>query len=170
MDILMVILRLIHIFSAVIWAGLAFTMVLFITPVVQTMGAEGGKFMQRISSGKNFRSIVPSVAGLTVLSGLIMYYRLFGFLAPLNTGPGLALTVGGLAGILAMVDGIRLGRKQESMQALGEEIDASGKLPTPEQAASLATLQEQVAASGAISAILMVVALAGMTLSEYLAF
>src|SRR3990172_1148338 len=85
LDILMVILRLIHIFSAVIWAGLAFTMVLFITPVVQTMGAEGGKFMQRISSGKIFRRFVPSVAGLTVLSGLIMYYRLFGFLAPLDT-------------------------------------------------------------------------------------
>jgi UDP-N-acetylmuramyl pentapeptide phosphotransferase/UDP-N-acetylglucosamine-1-phosphate transferase len=168
MDWTMVILRLIHIFSAVIWAGYAFVMMLFISPALGPMGAEGGKIMMRISGTKNFKRIIPSVAGLTVLTGVIMYYRLFGPFAPLNTGPGLALTVGGLAGILAFADGLRLGSKQRAMESLAGEI--GGGKPSAEQAAKLGALQEAIARSGMTSTILMVIALAGMTLSEYFAF
>jgi uncharacterized membrane protein len=164
----MSILRLIHVFAAVIWVGLAFTMVLFIAPVVEEMGAAGREFAQRISSTKKFRKIVPSAAGLTVLSGLIIYYLLFGATPALNSGRVLSITVGAVAGIAAMVDGIRMGRRQEVMQALVEQI-GDGK-PSAEQAAQLATLGEQSAKGAALSAILMVIALAGMTLAQTFTF
>jgi uncharacterized membrane protein len=168
MDLTMSILRLIHVFAAVIWVGLAFTMVLFIAPVVEEMGAAGREFAQRISSTRKFRKIVPSAAGLTVLSGLIIYYLLFGATPALNSGRVLSITIGALAGIAAMVDGIRMGRRQEAMQALVEQI-GTGK-PSAEQAAQLATLGEQSAKGAALSAILMVIALAGMTLAQTFTF
>ena len=172
MDLTMVILRLIHIFSAVVWAGYAFAAQLFIGPALQPMGPEGGKIMGMIAGSKNFKRIIPSVAGLTVLSGLILYYRLFGARPNMGSAPVLALSIGGLAGILAMVDGIRLGRKQEALEALSTEI-VNGK-PSREQLARLlarlTATRESIARSGALTAVLMVIALAGMTLSEYFAF
>ena len=168
MDLTMVILRLIHIFSAVVWAGYAFATQLFIGPALQPMGPEGGKIMGMITGSKNFKRIIPSVAGLTVLSGLILYYRLFGARPNMSSAPVLALSIGGLAGILAMVDGIRLGRKQQALEALTSEI-GNGQ-PSSEQAVMLDATRESIARSGALTAVLMVIALAGMTLSEYFAF
>jgi uncharacterized membrane protein len=164
----MVILRLIHIFSAVIWAGYGFAMALFISPALEPMGPEGAKLMLRITTTKNFKAIIPSAAGLTVLSGLIMYGYLFHGIAPLNTGMGLALTVGGLAGILAFVDGLRIGRLTTAMENLAAVIGA--KKPSAEQAAQLGPLQEKLAKAGVTSTVLMVITIAGMTLSEYFAF
>lgn len=162
MDLTMVILRLVHIFSAVIWTGAAFTMVLFIGPTVQALGAEAQKFIQHFTLRGPFQRAMAATAGLPVLSGLIMYYRLFRGLAPLNTGSGFALTVGALVGLAAMGDGIGMGRRVEELRGLSQEIAASGGKPDPEQ--------EQMASGGARSALFLAIALAGMTLSEYFAF
>ena len=167
MDSYMVVLRLIHLFSSVIWAGFTFAMVLLIAPAFAPMGADGGRMILRISGTRNFRAIIPSASGLTVLSGVLLYYRLFGPMAPLNTGAGLALTVGGIAGVLAFVEGLRIDRTQralrEAAQAIGE-----GK-PSHEEMAKMQALQQKMGRLTATAAVLMIVALAGMTLSEYFA-
>jgi hypothetical protein len=46
----------------------------------------------------------------------------------------------------------------------------AGGPPKPEQLAQMAKLQETMATRSAVNAILLTVALAGMTLSEYFAF
>ena len=166
MDITMVVLRLVHLFSSVLWVGFTFGMVLFIAPSVEALGAEAQKFMQHFSQRSGVSRWMAISGGLSVLSGAWMYYRLFGPLAPLNTGTGLALTVGSLAGILALLIGSQISRTTKAIGALGASMAASGP-PEPEQLAAMGQLQERMARLTSATAILMVVALAGMTLSEY---
>lgn len=166
MDWIMVILRIVHIFAGVIWVGTTFSIALFISPTAQAVGAEAQKFMQHFTQKSGLARRMSTVAGLTVLSGLLMYGKLFHGLAPLNTGSGLALTLGGLFGLAAMAIGIRMGRSTKQMQALGAEM-AGG--PKPEQLEKMGQLQAMLGKLGATNAILMSLSLLGMTLSEYFA-
>lgn len=166
----MVVLRLVHLFSAMLWVGATFTVVLFISETARALGPDAQKFMSHFTLRSRFQPVIASVSGLTVLSGLLMYYHLFGWLAPLNTGPGLALTIGALAGLAAMGVGIRMSITTNQMRRLANEMQAKGGKPKPEQLGLMAQLQEKMGKLGATNAVLMTIALAGMTLSEYFAF
>jgi uncharacterized membrane protein len=167
MDIVMVVLRLFHLFSSVIWAGFTFAMVLLVAPAFAPLGPEGGKMMLRISGTRNFQIVIPSAAGLSVLSGLLLYYRLFGPMAPLNTGAGLALTVGGAAGVLAFIEGLQINRTQNALREASNVAEKTK--PSESQNAEMQKLQQKLGKLTATTAILMVIALTGMTLSEYFA-
>lgn len=170
MNLLMIVLRLIHLFSAFIWVGTTFSMVLFIGPTAQAVGADAQKFMQHFLMRSRLTKLVTATGLLTVLSGLLMYGYLFRGIAPLNSGAGLALSVGGLFGIGALSVGLGMGRSIKRMRAISAEIAKAGGAPKPEQLAELGKLQEKLTRAGATNTILMSVALIGMTLSEYFAF
>lgn len=167
MDWLMVSLRIVHIFAGVFWVGATYTMILFVFPTVEALGDDSKKFMQHFMQGGKFSKRMAAASGLTVLSGLLMYGKLFHGLAPLNTGSGLALTLGSLFGLLTMGMGMSTGRKTKEIQALGAEM--AGGAPKPEQVSRMAQLQASLARSGSLSAILMTLSLLGMILSEYFA-
>lgn len=167
MNVTMVLLRLVHLFSAVLWVGATFSMVLFISPTARAVGPDANKFMQHFSLRSGLQRWLSAAGGLTVLSGAWMYYILFGPLAPLNVGTGLAVTIGAVAGIAALFVGVQVGRTSKQIGELGEQIGAGGGPPTQEQMAQMGQLQERMGTLSATTAILMVVALAGMTLSEY---
>lgn len=167
---LMVVLRLIHIPTGVFWVGGVLMMVTFISRSAEAVGEDAAKFMQHFTLRSGFQQSMAISGGLTVLSGYTMYYSLFGWLAPLNTGAGLALTIGGTAGLVALLIGsIVMGRGSNRMRAIADEITSGGGPPKPEQLAEIGALQEKLGKAGAITAILMVIALFGMTLSEYFA-
>lgn len=170
MDIWMVVLRLIHIFSGVLWAGGGFIMTGFIGPTAEALQQDAAQFMQHFNFKRRFSSMMGVFATLTVLSGLAMYYRLFGWFANLNVGSGLALTVGSAAGLVAFFIGLFLMMpNNKRLEALGKEIAASGGPPAPEKLAEMQKVQERIATSGAWDTVLIVIALIGMTLSEYFA-
>ena len=170
MNVFMVIMRLIHIPAGVFWVGGVLILVTFISRSAQAVGEDAAKFMQHFTLRSGFQQSMAGAGILTVASGYLMYYRLFGWLAPLNTGAGLALTVGGTAGIIALLIGFFVFAKGTNrMRAIADEIAASGGPPKPEQLAEMGTLQETLSRAGGITAVLMVIALIGMTLSEYFA-
>ncbi len=160
----LIILRIIHIFAGVLWVGASYTMALFVTPTVHALGADGQTFMRIMAEKGKMSKRLGMAGGLTLLSGLLLYGLLFHGLAPLNTGTGLALTLGGLLGILAGYVGGRTGRYVKQIQATAAEM-ADG--PKPELQARIAALQEGMARNSAIATILMTLSLLGMVLSEY---
>jgi len=102
MNVLMIVLRVIHIFSGVFWVGVSFFNLGFLQPTVQATGNEGQKVMQHLTSHTRFTVTAYTAATLTLLSGWIMYWNLFGFrLSVLSLGYGLFLTIGGIAGTIA---------------------------------------------------------------------
>jgi uncharacterized membrane protein len=166
----MVFLRLIHLFAAVLWVGGTYFMTLFVAPSAAAVGADAQKFMAQFTRRSGLQRWMTSAAILTILSGLLMYGYLYRGLAPLNVGNTLALTVGALAGIAAGGIGGSIGGLTRRIGQLGEEMAKAGGPPKPEQLAQMAKLQETMATRSAVNAILLTVALAGMTLSEYFAF
>ena len=71
MIILMIILRIIHIFSGVFWVGVSFFNIGFLLPTVQATGPEGQKVMQHLTQQTRFTMVVYTAATLNLLSGLI---------------------------------------------------------------------------------------------------
>jgi uncharacterized membrane protein len=172
MNYLMIAMRLIHIFSGVFWVGASFTMLSFVTPSVAATGAEGQKFMQHLGLRTRFSNTMLTVGVLTFLSGIIMYWQLSGFRASfLSSGYGLFLTIGGTAGFFALLSGYVLQyRSIQGMKALSAAIGAAGGPPSPEQQARMRSLSQTLTRGGQITTAIMVVALIGMAVAQYVAF
>jgi len=172
MNILMIILRIIHIFAGVFWVGVSLFNIRFLQPTIQATGSEGQKVMQYLTTQTRFTATVYTAATLSILSGLLMYWNLFRFrLSVLSSGYGLMLTIGGIAGIIAWVIAIVFIRGIISrMQAIGKAIQAQGAPPTPEQGAEMQAAGSQMIKLGQWGVILMVVALLGMSVAQYVQF
>jgi len=173
MDLYVIVLRIVHIFGAVFWAGTAFLTTGYVGPAVTAAGPEGGKFMQALLGQTRFLRAIAAAAGLTAVSGLLLYWRASGGLrlAWIGTGTGLGFTIGGLAGLTASGIGIGVqNRGSRALVALWKAVQASGAPPTSEQAAQMQAHQKAIAQGGQWAAILLIIAILGMATAQYLSF
>ena len=171
MDTYMVVLRILHILAGVFWVGAAFTTILFLQPTAREVGPAAGPFMAHLAGKKRLVDWVLRAAGLTILAGLLMYWRVSGGLDGdwITSAQGLSLTIGALCGIAAFSLGLSVVRPTiMATLAIGREVAASGGPPTPEQGAQLQALQKRGKAVGQIIVPLLVVAVAGMAAARYL--
>lgn len=58
MDILMIVMRFIHIVAGVFWVGAAFVVVRFILPTASAAGPAGGQFMQQLLRSGFTRAVI----------------------------------------------------------------------------------------------------------------
>jgi uncharacterized membrane protein len=170
MNVGIVLLRLIHIFAGVFWAGAVFTLARFIEPAAAATQPESNKFMQRFMGG-GFVMAMGIAGPLTVVAGLILYWIDSGGLQNgwIATPAGLGFTIGALIGLIAFGIGFFISRTTaENLTALGKEIQAAGKPPTPEQMAKLKALQQRLTDSSVWAALCLVVVVIAMATSRYL--
>jgi uncharacterized membrane protein len=170
MDTVMIFLRLVHILGGIFWAGGAIITAGFILPTVRAIGPEGSRFMQRFAGPSRFAFFMSLAAPLTTLAGLVLYWKDSGFrIEWIVTRAGLGYTVGGLAGIAALVLGLAvMSPTTTRVEALGKEMQAGGRPPTPAQLAQMQALQEGLRASGIWGAILLIIAVVAMSVARYL--
>jgi hypothetical protein len=157
------ILRVIHIYSGVFWAGTGLFFAGFLGRAVKAVGPDGGKVMSKINE-VGLKGAFPAAAGLTMLSGLILYgmdVAAFGSFKWANTLPGIILTIGALTGIAAgIIGGALLGRTSAAMDALGKELQqTAGGKPPADKIAQMAALQERMERFTGINAILLTIAI-----------
>jgi hypothetical protein len=172
MHVYLLILRWIHILSGVFWAGSTFLMATHIEPSIRASGPEGGKVMQRIAA-RGYAMVMGVAGGLNIVAGFILYWTASGHLrlAWITSGQGLALTLGGLSAIVAMVVGLGVaGRTVGRLQAVGAEVQAAGGPPSPEQAAHMASLSERLRSAGVWNAGLLVFTVLAMAGAQELFF
>ena len=113
----------------------------------------------------------PIVAGLTILSGAVLYWRdSNGLQAAWITSPtGLAFTIGGLAAIGAFVlGGILIGPGVGEQAAVARELAESKAEPTAEQNARLARAAGKLKLAGRIDLPLLLLAGLTMAVARYL--
>ncbi len=160
----MSILRFIHIFSAIFWVGATLFMALFLEPTVRGLGAEGGKFMQRLLGGTRFSLTIALSGWVTIIAGVFLYGPLTGWSAEVIFGSRLPLTLGATAGIAALFVGAAMqGMPSAQMVALGQKLATQGGPPKPEQQAEMQRLQAKIRTGSLWTAALMVLAVIGMT-------
>ncbi len=164
-----IVLRLLHILSGVFWVGAAWMLAGFVSPTASASGPEGTKFMQRLMGGR-LPTLISAAAGINILAGFLLYWRYTNWrLDLITTGAGLGFTLGALAALAAFGVGVGMSKPAaDRLGALGKEIAASGKPPSPEQATTIQQLAKRVSDAAAWVAILLAVALIAMSAARYL--
>jgi uncharacterized membrane protein len=170
MDIYVVILRLIHIFSGIFWVGTSFFTLFFLQPSVRAAGPAGGAVMGRLSSSR-FPMAIGMAALFTVAAGFLLYWKdSGGFQANFITSPaGIMLTLGALGGISAFVVSFSVQMPTTlRMAAIQKEVQASGQPPTPAHMQELQVLQKRMEVSTQWGVIFMIIAVIGMATAREL--
>lgn len=167
----MVILRVVHILAGVFWVGSAFFFFAFVEPTARTLGPDAQRFMQHMTVVRRVPMMVTAAAGLTVLAGVLLYWRDSGGfqLSWITSPPGLGVTAGAVFGIAAFVLGLVTVRPQvERLGRLGHEIETAGGPPTTTQLGEIGALTEGLRRAGAIDVALLTVAVVAMATARFL--
>lgn len=162
MDILMIVLRLLHIFAGMYWVGTAMFLSFFAEPAILTSGDHGNGFLRQLYAGTKFGASMGMSAIVTTLAGLIMYYKVSGHFDAdwMKSSNGIVLSIGAVAGILAAGHGgSTLGPKSSEYEALAKNSNAS--------TAELNNLRDYIFKHSRISLGLMLVAVFGMATARY---
>ena len=100
MNILVIVLRLIHVLGGVFWVGSALVNAFFLAPAVAATGEAGQKMMGFMITKAHFSVRITVAAILTVLAGLALYWHDSGGLTSgwTTSAAGLGFGLGGLSG------------------------------------------------------------------------
>ena len=171
MDVLLIAMRIIHVGSAMIWFGGAIMGSFFLQPTAAALGASGQPFMEHLMNRRRMGIFFPVVAGLTILSGAVLFWRdSQGLQLTWITSPtGLAFTVGGLAAIAAFVGGaVLIGPGIAEQTAVKGELAVGDGVPTAEQRARLDRADRRLRLADRIDLPLLLVAGLTMAVARYL--
>jgi uncharacterized membrane protein/mono/diheme cytochrome c family protein len=170
-DAYMIIFRLIHIFSAIIWVGSTIFILAFVQPAIAALGPDGQRFMRSLYRNTRFAIVFPLSSLLTVIAGLALYYRISDHFNSdwMGSTAGIVLSVGALAGLAAFFHAAAaMGPMTRRAGALMSEIGQQGTPPTQEQLAQMRSLQSRTRTQGFVSVGLMIIAIIGMVSARYL--
>ena len=162
-------LRLIHIFAGVFWAGANLLMAFYISPSVKATAPESGKFMQYLAQKSGFPKMAEISGWFTILAGIALFWIVSGGFQPVwfTTYRGIVLTIGGLLAIAGFVVGFVMQKPAaQRLGQIGQEIQAAGGPPTPEQLAEIQAQQVKLAKGGRWTAILLAISVAAMAVSR----
>lgn len=166
-------LRLVHVVAGILWAGAAISYLFFVKPSVKAIGPVGPNFMQNMTQRRKYPAFMMSTSLLTVLAGGALFWFISGGLnlAWVKSGVGLGFTTGSLASLAAFLIGATaIGPTSGQIGALGGQIAASGKGPTPEQAVKMQSLEKKLATAENVEFVLLVIALLTMATARYWIF
>jgi uncharacterized membrane protein len=169
MDLLLILLRVVHVVAGVFWAGAVLFVVHFLEPAVRDAGPDGARVMQALQK-RRYLDVMPAVALLTVVSGFCLYWRIFGRFHP---GPGasgaeLWLGVGGLASLIAFVIGVTVMRPSSvRIGRLGAELAQAPPARKEAIGAELARVRGRMRIAGRWMAALLSIAILCMAVGRY---
>ena len=169
----MIVLRFFHVVSGILWVGGVAVLTMFVTPSVRGAGPAGGAVMRHLLTKTRFVPYFPALGGLTVLTGILMFWRdgvstQGGFAAFSGSAMGITLSLGGLAGLIALIfGGAVVGRAAGQAAKILRTVDGAGQ-PSPEQGARLAALQAKIGWGSRIVLPVLIVAAIAMAVARYI--
>jgi uncharacterized membrane protein len=163
-------LRLVHIVSGVFWVGSIIFMAWFLTPAIRVAGAAGGTVIQQLVRAQRLPAYLIAGMLLTVISGLLLYqHDSSSFAGWMHTGTAMTFGAGAVFAIIGAIIGVFFNTPiAKLLSALGASIQAGGRPPTTEQAASMAMLQVRLARFSNTAAVLLILATAAMAVARYI--
>ena len=171
MDLLLLLLRIVHVGGAVLWAGGAVMFLLFVAPTINAVGPSAQPVMAGLLKPRRLPAYFAIVATLTVLAGAALFWRDTGGLqsAVLGSGFGTTFGIGGLAGLVAWVIAVVLvPRAVVRIGAVGAELRAEGVAPSAELVARMAAAQRQLRQVGLALLTFLAIAIVLMSVGRYI--
>jgi hypothetical protein len=170
-DLLVIVLRLIHVVAGALWVGMATFTTYYLQPALQEAGPDGGKVMAAIQR-RGIMTVMPILAVATLLSGLWLYLRAAGgqHAAFAQSGPGMAFGIGGLAAIAGWLTGM-FAMRPAMMKAVAL-AQSLGPAATPEERQRVGPQAEQLrrraTVAGKAMTHLLFLAIAAMAVARYI--
>jgi uncharacterized membrane protein len=170
-DWFLIVFRILHITSAIIWAGGTALFFFYLEPTITKLGPDAEKFVEEVVNKRKLPQYFAIFSSLTVLGGLFLYFRQAGGIQLWTTAgtESTVFTIGGIAGIIAWAIGgalIAPGVKKVGM--VGAEIKAAGGPPTAELMTKLHAAQESLRMAGTVDIVLVGIAVLCMSTARYL--
>lgn len=164
-------IRVLHVFLAALWIGAAVFLTYVLMPAVREAGPAGGQVIVKLTR-RGLHRFMASLAGLTVVTGIWLYWRFTGGFDPAISGSraGMAFGAGGVAGLIALgIGGAVVGRGSKQMAGL---IEKAAALPEgPERAAAvqaMAPVGARLETGSSILIVLLAIAVALMAVGHYI--
>jgi uncharacterized membrane protein len=170
-DWLQVALRIVHIVSGILWAGGAALFFFYVEPTINKLGPDAEKFVDEVINRRKAPIYFAVVSTLTVLGGVLMYWKDSAGLsnAWMSTTPGLVFGFGGLSAILAWIGGnLLITPAVKAVAAVGGEMKAAGGPPSAELIGRMHAAQERLRRIGLVDLVLIFVAILCMATARYL--
>lgn len=167
MNILLIVLRLLHIASALLWVGLGIVSYFYIMPAVLKASDAGMRYAKTLFTRTNFGMIFAVVSGLTTLAGILLY--LTGSASHFSQTGNIVLAIGAVAGLAATIHGgAVVSRSTRAFsEALNRTVSDAGVIVS-DGLSQLNTLGVTLQSHARISVVLMIIALVGMGSARYL--
>lgn len=166
MNILIIVLRLIHILSGVFWVGSAMVSAFFLAPAVAATGEAGQRMMGHMITKGQMSVRITVAAIITVLAGATLYWiDSRGLTSPwTSSGPGWGFGIGALLALVGLATGLQVG---VSVKKMGTIAAAAQGKPSPDQLAELQAAQQRMSMYSKVSTAALILALACMATARY---
>jgi hypothetical protein len=168
MNILLVLLRLLHIVSAVGWIALSATLVLYVIPSAVASSETGYRYLKGLFTRTAYTKAIAPVAGIATLAGILLYV-VGGASSHFSQTGNIVLGIGAVAGLIASVHGgAVVGRATKTLEKALANLPEGGGGIAAATMTELNGLTTTLLGHARISLILMVVALVCMGSARYL--
>jgi hypothetical protein len=162
-------LRASHVVLAAIWVGTVVFTTFFVMPALQDAGPAGGPVMAALVRRK-IPAFIASLGGMTVLTGLYLYYRFTGGFDPALSGSMAARVfgTGGLAGIVALIiGGAVVSRSAKKMADIGARLATTPEAQRGALVAEMNAARQKAATYSRIVVVLQMIAVICMAIGHY---
>lgn len=162
-------LRALHVLAAAIWIGSATFLAAVVLPSIESAGPAGGHVMAGVNARNG--TFVGVFAFVTVLSGTYLLWRFTGGFdgAVLATHAGRAFSIGGAAGILALIIGVIIGQMGGRLvQAGGALAKAADEAARQKLGGEMAVLRGRLKTLVRLVIVLQTIALVLMAVGHYI--
>ena len=166
----LILLRFIHIVSAIFWSGSIMYLALFIVPTVKALGPDGGKFMQQLSITNKMPTVMTLAGTLTVVGGILLMERMSGGFQSewFGTPHGIVISIGAAFALIAFFLGLYVNKPTvERIAKIGKAAAEKGGPPSPEQIAELQKLRARLFSAINYTALLVLGAATAMSIARY---
>lgn len=171
MNALFLSVRALHVLCAALWLGSVTLLAFFVMPSLEGLGAEAGKVMSNLQRA-GLNAFMGAIAGLTILSGIYLYWHLTSGFDPTisATTEAKVFGFGGLLGLIAAIlGGSVVGRSARTLEATGATLATTTDGATRTQLlADMQRLRNRVKTFGNVVIVLLVVTIILMAVGHYL--
>jgi uncharacterized membrane protein len=169
MDIVLLVLRLLHVAAGIFWVGAALLMNFFIGPSIQATLPAGQQFSGYLMTKTRFKDAMTASALITVIAGTVLYLMHSQIFSSGWTfsGAGIGFGIGGVFGILGAIFGAMFGSLTTQMALIGTQIKGQ---PSPDQLAEMQSIQKRIKLISPIHVASIILSTILMSVARYLVF
>jgi uncharacterized membrane protein len=163
-----ILFRIIHIGSAILWAGGAALFFFYLEPTMNKLGPDAEKFVNELINVRKAPIYFAATSTIAVLGGAVLYYHDAGGLAIWTSSQGIVVTIGAVAAIIAWIGGnVLIVPAVQKVGAIGAEMKAAGGPPTAELMGRMHAAQARLRTIGMWDLIFIAVAIVAMESARY---